>query len=144
MYGFLKEISDTVHKYGKKLFVDVSIEWGHMNQEGLTSGLYYPKILNIADYIVVWDYFYLENRPPETSEEIAEFFTTRYDPQKVIISIGLWGKDKRVSPEELVTAVFSSLKGGAKNLWITPNHLLTDAHWQLLLKVLGILTIPAS
>lgn len=144
MYQFLKEMSDSVHKYGKKLFVDVPINWKHMKREGLATGLYYQWVLKAADYIVVWDYFYLEDRPPETSEEVARFFTSHYDPEKVVISIGLWGKNRRVSPEELAVAVYSSLKGGNKKLWITPNYLLSDAHWELLLKILGVVTLPAS
>lgn len=44
MYRYLKQVSDSVHKYGKSLYVDVPIEWNHMAQEGLTTGLYYPIV----------------------------------------------------------------------------------------------------
>ncbi len=139
MYEYLREIADSVHKYGKDLYVDVPVDWKRMDHEGIETGLYYPWVLRVADAIIVWDYFYLENRPPETSEEVARFFTERYGATRVILSLGLWGKSHPVSPEELATALYHSLQGGAQKLWITPNHLLTPQHWQRVLEVLGVL-----
>jgi hypothetical protein len=34
-----------------------------------------------------------------------------------------------VDPESLKSALEHAVKGGIPNLWITPNYLLTPAHW---------------
>ena len=130
---FLRAIADTLHRYGKKLLVDVPLHYDRMAHQGRESGLFYPYVLDAADGIIVWDYFYLDGRSPETSREVAQFFSQRYDPSRVILSIGLWGKEKPVTPGEAAEAVAFALDGGARNLWITPNHLITQAHWDSLL-----------
>jgi hypothetical protein len=28
--------------------------------------------------------------------------------------------------------VVASVRGGARQLWVTPNHLMTEAHWEFL------------
>ena len=134
MAAFLKVIADSVHKYGKRLYVDVPAYAGALEVEGLQSGLYYPALLQFADGLIVWDYFYLEGRPASSSVDVARFFTTRYDPGRIIMSIGLWGKGQSVSPDELSEAVRYSILGGAKEVWITPNHLMTNDHWKKLEK----------
>ncbi|MEW6509781.1 MAG: glycosyltransferase family 2 protein [Bacteroidota bacterium] len=129
---YLHELADTVHAYGKKLYIDVPIHYDRLNDEGISSGLYYPGLLRFADGLVVWDYFYLEGRSPATSENVARFFVKRFGAEKIIMSLGLWGKGKAVSPGDLSRAVHYSLAGGATHLWITPNHLITDEHWSAL------------
>lgn len=134
---YLHQIADSVHAYGKKLYLDVPIDYKHLRQEGVTSGLYYPGLLKFTDALIVWDYFYLEERSPRSSEDVARFFVDRYGPEKIILSIGLWGKERPVSAGELSEAVSSSLLGGAQNLWITPNHMVTPAHWEQIVKSMG-------
>lgn len=136
MAGFLKVIADSVHRYGKQLYVDVPVHETTLESQGVHSGLYYPYLLNFTDALIVWDYFYLDGRDPSSSIDVARFFTKSYDPEKVIISIGLWGVQHPVSPRELSEAVQYSIMGGATQLWITPNHLMTDAHWKGLKEVL--------
>jgi len=137
MSRFLKQIADSVHKYGKKLFVDVPAHENTLESQGLQCGLYYPALLEFSDALIVWDYFYLDGRSPSSSRDIAQFFTSRYDPDRIIISIGLWGAQNPVSADELSEAVRSAQHGGARNIWVTPNHLLTDAHWRGLVQSLG-------
>lgn len=137
MATFLKQIADSVHKYGKRLYVDVPVHLDELSTEGMASGLHYPYLLKFTDALVVWDYFYLDGRPAESSEDVARFFTTRYGSDRVVISIGLWGKKKPVRADGLAIAVQSSLNGGATALWITPSHLMTPAHWDSLHIALG-------
>jgi cellulose synthase/poly-beta-1,6-N-acetylglucosamine synthase-like glycosyltransferase len=132
---FLHALADSAHAYGKKFYIDVPIHYDRMNDEGISSGLYYPGLLAFADGLVVWDYFYLEGRSPATSEDVARFFVRRYGPDRIIMSVGLWGKGTPVSPEDLAGAVRHSRAGGAQRLWITPNHLITEEHWQALRQV---------
>jgi cellulose synthase/poly-beta-1,6-N-acetylglucosamine synthase-like glycosyltransferase len=132
MAQFLQIIADSVHKYGKRFYVDVPVHLETMNTEGQLSGLFYPRLLKFVDALIVWDYFYLEGRAPSTSEDVARFFVSRYGAEKVIMSIGLWGSQHTVAPDELAEAVRSSIAGGAVRLWITPNHLMNDAHWNSL------------
>jgi cellulose synthase/poly-beta-1,6-N-acetylglucosamine synthase-like glycosyltransferase len=135
MARFLHELADSAHAYGKKLYIDVPIHYDRLRDEGMSSGLYYPGLLAFADGLVVWDYFYLEGRSPSTSQEVAKFFVTRYGADRIIMSVGLWGKGTPVSPDELAGAVRYSLAGGAQRLWITPNHLITEEHWKALREV---------
>jgi hypothetical protein len=130
MARFLKEIADSTHKYGKRLYVDVPVHEATLQTEGLQSGLYYPFLLEFTDALIIWDYFYLDGRPPSTSRDIAHFFSSRYDPDRIIISIGLWGVERPVNAEELSEAAQNALLGGARHIWVTPNHLLTDTHWR--------------
>ena len=137
MAGFLKVLADSVHKYGKKLYVDVPMHESSLGSEGRQGGLFYPALLQFSDAIIVWDYFSLDGRSPSSSEDIARFFTSRYDPARVIISIGLWGGIRPVGAGEMSDAVRYALAGGAQRLWITPNHLMTDDHWKRLDLVLA-------
>jgi cellulose synthase/poly-beta-1,6-N-acetylglucosamine synthase-like glycosyltransferase len=134
---YLHDIADSVHAYGKKLYLDVPIDYTHLAREGLASGLFYPGLLQFADALIVWDYFYLEERSPRSSEDVARFFVDRYGPERIILSIGLWGKEKPVNAGELSDAISSSLLGGAQNLWITPNHMVTQTHWEGIVKSIG-------
>lgn len=42
-----------------------------------------------------------------------------------------------VSLPPLARAVGYTLEAGLPNLWITPNHMMTPAHWDALTRVLG-------
>ncbi len=114
----------------KKTKLLTPVDYDNLDNEGLFHGLNYPRILSIVDGIIGWDYFYLDGRGPSTSEDVAKFFTTRYDPDKIIFSVGLWGKKTIVSPEELSNAIHYELRGGARHIWITPNHLISNGHWE--------------
>jgi hypothetical protein len=106
--------------------------------EGLQSGLHYPELAAFVDGLVVWDYFYLEGRSPSTSETVAKFFVDRYGAERIFIAIGLWGKEKTVSPLELSQALAFARRGGARKVWITPNHLLTADHWNGVVRTLRV------
>jgi hypothetical protein len=50
--------------------------------------------------------------------------------------VGLWGpKGVVMPPEDLGATLAAALEGGARDLWVTPNDQLTDAHWEALLRV---------
>jgi biofilm PGA synthesis N-glycosyltransferase PgaC len=137
MSSFLRELADSAHAYGKKIYVDVPIDFDNLGDEGLPSGLHYPELAAFVDGLVVWDYFYLEGRPPSTSETVAKFFVDRYGADRTFLSIGLWGKERPLSPVELSESLSYARRGGARKFWITPNHLLTSDHWRAVVSILG-------
>ncbi|HSS44413.1 MAG TPA: glycosyltransferase family 2 protein [Thermoanaerobaculia bacterium] len=137
MEGFLARASAAVHAAGKKLFVDVPVSWSDFRRHGKDAGLDYGRVLRHADRIVVWNYFSMEDRGPEVSLALAQDLRRGFPPDRVFLSIGLWGSQGTLEPKAFEEALAYTLKGGMPNLWITPNHLLTPRHWAALTRVLG-------
>ncbi len=130
MAAYLKRIADYVHLYGKKLYVDVPVSWKNFKNDAQESGLKYDLVLEAADKIVVWNYFYLEGKGPDISQKLAAYLTKNFSQSQIIISIGLWGNDTPLSPDAMTKAAYYTLKNGINNLWLTPNHLMGPAHWR--------------
>lgn len=133
MERFIKKVADIVHSYGKELYVDVPVSWRDFTQNARESGLDYRRILNHADKIIVWDYYYLENAPPVISEALSQHLVKNFPISTFYVSIGLWGKKKPVDAESFAEAVTSTLRGGATQIWVTPNDLISEKHWDKLL-----------
>ncbi|MCP2604856.1 glycosyltransferase family 2 protein [Candidatus Aminicenantes bacterium AH-873-B07] len=129
MSKFIEKVANIVHKYGKEIYVDVPVSWNNFKNNAKEYGLDYNLILASADKIIIWNYFYLKGRKPEISLQLSRYLRRNFNSEKIIISIGLWGKKEYISPKEIAIAVFQTLKGGTNNLWITPNHLLSRDHW---------------
>ena len=138
MEGFLQRAAAAVHGSGRQLYVDVPVSWEDLRRQGRDSGLDYARVLRHADRIVVWNYFAMDGRAPEVSRDLARELRRRLPRDRVFVSIGLWGQSgAAMAPEDLARAVTYTLEGGIPNLWITPNHLLTPAHWDALTRVVG-------
>lgn len=133
MERFIKKVADIVHSYGKELYVDVPVSWRDFTQNARESGLDYRRILNHADKIIVWDYYYLENAPPVISGALSQHLVENFPISTFYVSIGLWGKKKPVDAESFAEAVTSTLRGGATQIWVTPNDLISENHWDKLL-----------
>lgn len=133
MEGFIKKAADIAHKHKKELYVDVPVSWKDFKRNGKESGLDYKRVLKHADRIIVWDYFDVQDYRPGISQTLAEYLGSNFPMDKFYISIGLWGKKNNVSPEALSEAIAAALKGGALHIWITPNDLITDKHWEKIL-----------
>ncbi len=129
MADYIRQVAEVAHRYGKKLYVDVPVSWKDLKREGREAGLDYRKILEHADALIVWNYFYLEDAPPTISARVASYLRANLPKDSYYLSIGLWGNEKPVGPEELREAIISSLYGGATKLWITPDYLITEEHW---------------
>ncbi len=135
MEGFIARAAEAAHRHGKLLFVDVPVSWKNYRNNGRESGLDYRRILKHADKIVVWDYYFLENLPPATSEVLARYLAANFPRDSFYVSIGLWGKNGAVlGPEGLEAGVRSTLNGGVKNIWVTPDYLITKEHWKGLVR----------
>ena len=133
MERFLEQAAAIVHRNRKEFYVDVPVSWADFKRNGREAGLDYRRVLKHADKIIVWNYYYLENLPPTVSEDLARYLTANFPLSSFYVSIGLWGKKERVDPESFKTAVESTLRGGAAQIWITPNDLVTAKHWEGLL-----------
>jgi biofilm PGA synthesis N-glycosyltransferase PgaC len=130
MLPFLRAAAANVHSQGKKIFVDVPVSWENFKDEAREYGLEYNLVLSVADKIVVWNYFDLAGENPAVSQNLAQYLLSRFKEQQVVVSLGLWGKGNIVSPQKLAVAAYRTMKGGINSLWFTPNHLISNAHWQ--------------
>lgn len=138
MEAFLAQVADAAHKGGKLLIVDVPVSWDDFRRQGKDHGLDYARVLRHADQIVVWNYFGLEDKTPDVSEKLAGDLLRTFPSERISISVGLWNsRGGTMAPQTFEEALTSSLKGGAGNIWITPNELMSPAHWEALGNALG-------
>ena len=133
MENYIRKAADIVHRHGKELYVDVPVSWNNFSWEGKEAGLDYRRILKHADKIVLWNYFHLEGKPPEISNSLSQYMRKNFPSSSYYISIGLWGSNKPADAASLDAAIGSTLSGGSSQIWITPNDMLGDAHWNSLL-----------
>ncbi len=137
MEAFLARIARVAHAAGKQLLVDVPVNWDDFRRYGKDSGLDYARILRHADQIVVWNYFGIDGRSPRVSQALAATLGRDFPAGRVSISIGMWGPHGTIDSETLQEGLVYTLKGGASNIWITPNHFLSQNDWAASTTVLG-------
>lgn len=131
--GFLAEAAAIAHAHGKDLFFDVSVSWGNLANEGREYGQDYALMLAAADRIIVWGFTDLAGYPPEYAGEIAAYLSSRYQPDQVIMSIGLWGPNGAVmEPTSMAAAAAAIQATSIPHIWVTPTSLMTAGHWQKL------------
>jgi hypothetical protein len=67
---------------------------------------------------------------------VAQLLRRSLPANRVFVSIGLWAERGRVlSPGDLERAMRFTREGGITNLWITPVHMMTQAHWDAIAAV---------
>jgi hypothetical protein len=132
--ALVRDVAEVVHRHRKLLFIDVPVSWKGLERNGRDSGLEYRKILGAADKIVVWDYFALEDVPPGASEALARHLAAHLPVSAFYISLGMWAKHGQVAPDALAEAAAAAVRGGATQVWLTPNSLVSDAHWRAFLR----------
>ncbi len=132
---FMERAAAVVHKYGKELLVDVEVSWNALDRESTERGQNYATLLKYADRLVVWNYYGLSGYDPTYTAKIAQYLS-KYGPDRIILSIGLWAKgDGVISAEALQAGMEAALRSAIPNLWITPSHYLTEEHWLVLSQV---------
>ena len=130
---FLQKAAAAAHSHGKKLYLDVQVEWDHLERQGASHGQDYGVMLGSADRLVVWDYFGLAGRPPEYTTEVSRSLLP-FGPDRIILSVGLWPKEGApISPDALRIALKRGLAAGILNEWVTPSRFMNQEHWQALL-----------
>ncbi len=134
---FLQRVADAAHSGGKQLIVDVPVSWKDLQRHGKDSGLDYARVLHSADQIVVWNYFGVQQKDPEISQDIAQDLLQSFPPDKFFISVGLWRSHGTLDPQAFQKGLAYTIKGGAPNIWITPNELMSRSHWAAVDAALG-------
>lgn len=109
---------------GVGLEVEVRAQWDGPHQR---DGQDYAALLDVADRLVIWGYFALHEREPESLELLA-----RQAPAGSTISIGLWAPSGVISPDELRRAADAVARGGAHTVEVVPMSLMTEGHWAAL------------
>jgi len=129
---YLDKLVAISHAHGKKFYLDVSLSWNNISNEANQGGANYKLMLQHIDKLIVWGYYYLENIPPEFLTTAAQFLT-RYGPDRIIMSIGMWGPNNSTMPADLLArGIQASIKGGMNAIWITPSIMLDDTSWKVI------------
>ena len=137
MGGFLGRATALAHKYGKQLFMDVSVSYGNLGLMTNNRGTNYNVMLQNVDKIVVWDYFGEDGYPPAYSQDIAKFLT-QFGLDRTILSVGLWGAaGTTVTAPDFKSAIQAAQSGGMPNIWICPGSMMGADHWQALKDLWG-------
>ncbi len=141
---YLDQAVAIAHRFGKQLFLDVglSTDFGTTLEalERMTNehGTNYDVVLEHMDKIVIWGYFALDEGFPTGFFQNIGQFLGRFDRDRVIMSIGLWGRSApSIAANDLKNAILASQAGGTMNFWITPFTLMTSSDWQVLNKLWG-------
>ncbi|MFQ5706697.1 MAG: glycosyltransferase [bacterium] len=138
MAHLVERLAAAAHENGKELWVDANVDWDDFANDGRSFGLDYSQLLRFADKLVIWDYFAMENKKPTDTYKLAKYLSKKYDPGKIVLSLGLWTRNSQsVAPESLQEAIRSSAQGGIDNIWITPSHMFTPSHWDLFNHLMG-------
>ena len=136
MERFVERAAEAAHRNGKQLWVDVAASWKDLTRDGSDHGHDYARLLRHADRLVVWNYRALEELPVSASGDLAQRLSATLPAGRWSMSVGLWGPaGKYMAPEELAATLAAAIEGGARDLWVTPNDQLTEAHWNALLRV---------
>lgn len=97
------------------------------------SGHDYGLLLEHADELVVWSFFAVDGHGPKLSSDIAAGLRKAgIAPDRVVVQIGLWGRDEKgtIDPDELAVALKGATDHGMSRVSVTPLSLMTEAHWQ--------------
>jgi len=131
--GYMAKLAAAAHLYGKKLFLDVSMNRNNLALETSTNGTRYDLMLKSVDMLIVWCYYYLDGYAPEYLTTVAKYLT-KYGNSRIILSIGLWGPNNvnNMSASMLQRGLTAAVAGGITNMWITPSIYMTSSLWTVL------------
>lgn len=127
----VRRARDAAHRYGVKLTMEVRAAWPGSHTDPRQSGQDYTSLLKVADRLMVWDYFGLNDQPATYTKKLAHSMSTR-GAHRFITSVGLWTAHGTISAGELATASRASVSGGIDSVWVTPATLMTSSHWSAL------------
>lgn len=119
--------AETAHAEGARLDMDVRAPWDDPAGDRALSGHDYALMLDVADRIIVWNYYGLSHRPPEYSADIAGSLNTRASG-RFVLSTGMWAHDGTISPNQLASGL--KTVGDISAAAVSPASMLTDAHWK--------------
>lgn len=129
----VERLAHVVHAHGKQLAFDVKLSRDTLFRNSAENGQDYRLLAPLVDQFVAWDYFALEQQPPEHSARVAAYFADEFGRDRYYLSIGLWDRYARsISADQLSRAIRAAHEGGARHLWITPAKDMTRHHWRAL------------
>ncbi len=133
----LNKATAIAHRYGKQLYMDVTLNVNNLALMANNKGQNYNIMLANADRIIVWGYFAEDGYAPQTFTNVAQFLS-KFGQDRVILSIGLWGQNNQTAlAGDVQIAIQSAQQGGMPNVWITPYSLTTATHWAVLDQMWG-------
>lgn len=136
--GIVKRLATAVHGEGKRLALDVKLSRGNITNNSRENGQDYRLLAPLVDEFIVWDYFGLVGRTPESSAGVAAYFDDEFGADRFMLSVGLWKQSRFlwmlregfISAASLGRSLKSAQLGGSDRIWITPAKELTPEHWQ--------------
>ncbi len=134
---FVSRAAAAAHAHGRKLYLDVQVDWDHLDRAGSSHGQDYSVMLQSADRLVIWDYFGLAGKPAAYTAQVARSLR-KFGTDRMILSVGLWPHEgSPVSAQDLSVALRAGLAEGITNEWVTPSRFFNDGHWRVLADVWG-------
>lgn len=153
--GVVERARNTANQHGVKLAIDVRAPWDNPAGDRAESGHDYGQLLKVADRLIIWNYFGLNGRDAEYSEQITRALRERFgaDADRVVMSVGLWADSKgksdaadhapevgtgdRLTPQQLEGGLKYSATNGINAVTVTPLSLMTPDHWRSLDRAWG-------
>ncbi|WP_284053380.1 glycosyltransferase [Stakelama marina] len=134
----LGRLSSAARLHDKRLIADVKVSRGNFSRNSRENGQNYDLILPRVDQLVVWDYFALNGLEPDSSGKLARYLSRELGPDRYWHSIGLWDRHHHSVPADAMgDSISAAVRGGARNLWITPGRRLSRKHWETLARLKG-------
>jgi hypothetical protein len=129
--SIVRRVRAVTRSHGVALDMEVRAPWANPASDRRMSGQNYVDLMKVADRLVVWDYFALNNRSPSYTKDLASALANR-GGQRFVMSVGLWADHGTISAADLRTAIRASVAGGVDSVWVTPASLLSQDHWTTL------------
>jgi len=123
--------ASAAHSHGVKLLMEVRASWNGTHRDPGQDGQDYSALLAVADRLVIWGYFGLNNRSGASLEDVARSLPDA-ERARFVMSVGLWANSGTISASDLSQAVTASAAGGVPAVWVTPASLMDDALWKAL------------
>jgi len=138
---FIDRAAAILHAQGKQLFIEVRAGVAPDGHVFINNGTDIGQLLQHVDRVIIWGNRDLDGHSQQALEAVAQYIN-RYGNDRIVLSIGAW--DKKYDPEvpnsqmssmsaaDFQTALQTAVQSGARDLWITPSFLLSEADWQAL------------
>lgn len=133
-------MADVSRSAGVPFAMDVRVNWKDPARGRPESGHDYAALLGAADRLTLWCYTSLGGVAPEEVGVLpAALAAAGMDTDRMVFSVGMWTSEdtEAISPDHLSRALGAAEGSGAAAVGITPESLLTPAHWQVLQSIWG-------
>lgn len=129
MASLVSRIRRVVSRHGVLLEIDVRAPRPGELRGRPDSGHDYGMLLEAADRLAIWHYVGIDEHSRGAGQQHL-LALIRHNPQRMVLSVGLWANEGVLSAGELVTEL--ALGADLAQLSVTPASLMTPAHWKAL------------